>query len=165
MSLSIFSTINMAKSIAAYLGLIESVDRNIQRLLHQAFRGATENLQYAKSSSGANQLDYIKRARDKFIDAVAVEQDENLISSLLGLSMCQHLLGDTANSKVTFERIKSVKLSRQQIAGAAARDGLRFMIPLYGIYRMFTSQDSPLSDSLGRVEAFNEYKQMALATK
>ena len=99
----IFGAVNLSSSIAGYLGLIDNVNSNVKKLLHQSFVSAVQNLNYATTASGTNQMEYIRRARDLFIDAISVEENENLISSYVGLGMCQHLLGDFQNSSMTIE--------------------------------------------------------------
>lgn len=101
----IFGAVNLSSSIAGYLGLIDNVNSNVKKLLHQSFVSAVQNLNYATTASGTNQMEYIRRAKDLFINAISVEENENLISSYVGLAMCQHLLGDFQNSSMTIERI------------------------------------------------------------
>lgn len=48
-------------------------------------------------------------------NAVVVEENENKIAALVGLAMCQHLLGDSYNVSVTFHRIDGVCLTRSQV--------------------------------------------------
>lgn len=84
----IFGSINLTKSIAEYLGLIESTNLLLNKLIHQAFRSAISNLEYAYYSSGSIQKDYLRQARNEFNQAVAVEDNEAKIYALLGLAMC-----------------------------------------------------------------------------
>ncbi len=65
--------INITGKIAEYFGLVEGVSTQVTKLVHQAFKSANDNLEYAKMTSGQNQIDYIKRAKDCFIGAVVVE--------------------------------------------------------------------------------------------
>lgn len=116
MSVPIGPMIGAASKIAEYFGLIEGVDTKVTKLLHQAFNSAKANLEYARNTTGQNQIDYIKQARVEFNQAVAVEENENKILALVGLAMCQYLLGETSNANVTFDRISSVTLTRAEIA-------------------------------------------------
>jgi len=157
----IFGSLNIVKSIAAYFGLIESVDGNVKKLLHQSFKSATQNLNYAKSATSHNlQEDYLRRAREKFIDAISVEGNENLISSYVGLAMCQHLLGDTYNADITFQKINDVELSRSEKAKAIAEQtvGNGLLLPLFSVFCDGDAYNN-------RVEKFLNYKSKALATK
>ena len=163
----IFGVINLSNSIAGYLGLIENVGSNVKKLLHQSFKSAIQNIEYAKSANGQNQLDYIRRAKEQFIDAVSVEENENLISSLMGLAMCQYLLGDHFNSTKTIARIKDVNLTLSEKTKATSKIALKMMtMPgnLYVTYKLLRGEN-PYSDYTDRIAKFEEYKQLALATK
>ena len=115
MSLPIGPMIGAASKIAEYFGLIEGVNTKVTKLLHQAFNSAKANLEYARNATGQNQIDYIKQARVEFNQAVAVEENENKILALVGLAMCQYLLGETSNANVTFDRINEVNLTKAEI--------------------------------------------------
>lgn len=80
------------------------------------------NLEYALHASGQNQIEYIRQARIEFNQAVSVEENENKILALAGLSMCQSLLGDKANASVTCDMISQVELSLPQMAKSVAFD-------------------------------------------
>lgn len=163
----IFGSLNMATSIAAYLGLIESVGGNVQKLLHQAFKSAIQNLEYAQTaSSDTNRLDYIKTAKERFIDAISVEENENLISSYVGLAMCQHLMGDITNRDLTMQNIKNVKLTLSEKTKAVSKTALKIAsIDIYLIYKSMMGENPFTSDYADRLAKFESYKQMALATK
>lgn len=114
MSVPIGPMIGASSKIAEYFGLIEGVNTKVTKLLHQAFNSAKANLEYARNATGQNQIDYIKQARVEFNQAVAVEENENKILALVGLAMCQYLLGETSNANVTFDKISSVSLTRAE---------------------------------------------------
>lgn len=84
------------------------IQENIQSFMHIYFKSAYENLNYALNSDGDNQISYLKQARNRFIDAASIERNENLILSYLGLAMCQVMLDDVANSKISINKIKTV---------------------------------------------------------
>ena len=116
MTVSIGPIIGASTKIAEYLGLIEGVSTLITRLLHQAFNSAKSNLEYACNASGQDQIDYIKQARIEFNQAVAVEENENKLLALVGLSMCQYLLGDNYNAQQTLKKVEKVDLTRAEKA-------------------------------------------------
>jgi len=116
--------VNIASKIAEYFGLIESVSTNVRRLLHQAFNSAKDNLEYARISKGNNQIDYVKRAKDCFVDAIAVEENENKILALVGLSMCQYFLHDIDGAQRSMYRIREVNLSSAEINKFMAMDAV-----------------------------------------
>lgn len=111
------ATMSISKSVAAYYGLIDDplseVKAVIQQSIHQPFKSAILNLELAKTSSVKSQSEeYLKEARNKFIEAITVEQDESLVSALVGLAMCQYLLGDHGNASLTISKISDVHYSR-----------------------------------------------------
>lgn len=114
--------IGAATKIAEFLRLVESVDSKVTKLLHQSLKSALSNLEYAQHSNGQNQIEYIKQARVEFNQAVNVEEDENKILALTGLSICQSLLGDKGNASVTYNRISQVELSLKEMAKYTAID-------------------------------------------
>ena len=168
----IFGAVNLSSSIAGYLGLIDNVNSNVKKLLHQSFVSAVQNLNYATTAYGTNQMEYIRRARDLFIDAKSVEENENLISSYVGLAMCQHLLGDFQNSSMTIERIKDVKLTLSEKSKAVSKIALKMSTGhLYLIYKAlkgeYLSSGFPFyyDDYTKRTQRFEEYKQLALSVR
>lgn len=83
----------------------------MQALMHMYFKSAYENLNYALTASGENQKEYIKQARNRFIDATTIEKNENLILSYIGLALCQVLTNDTDNYTKTLKKISNVYIS------------------------------------------------------
>lgn len=168
----IFGAVNLSSSIAGYLGLIDSVNSSVKKLLHQSFVSAVQNLNYATTASGTNQMEYIRHARDLFIDAISVEENENLISSYVGLAMCQHLLGDFRNASMTIERIKDVKLTLSEKSKAVSKIALKMSTGhLYLIYKALKGEYLPsgfpfyYDDYTKRTQRFEEYKQLALSVR
>lgn len=103
-----------ASKIAEYFGLIQGVNTKITKLVHQSFLSAKDNLAYAMRTTGQNHIDYVRQAKAEFIRAIAVEEDENKVLSIAGLSLCQYLLGENSNARETILRIKTVELTRSE---------------------------------------------------
>lgn len=174
----IFESINFATSIAAYFGLIESVGGNVQKLLHAPFRSAVNNLRAALNSSTSNTEFYIRQALVEFNQACCLEENENLISAYIGKAMCQHLLGDSVNRDLTMSCIDNVELTLSEKTKTVAKNafdstgvgGLTLAAKILG--RRFKGNNSfDFDDYFSernlslRIEKFNAYKQLALATK
>ena len=105
--IAIFKAISVAQAIAAYFGLIESTSGNVKKLLNQSLKSAVYNLECAKNAQGSAQLEYVKQAQNEFIRAIAVEQNESLISAYVGLAMCQFHRGDKINAADSLKRAKT----------------------------------------------------------
>ena len=142
----IFASATAGKSIAEYLGLVESIHSDIKALLHQSFNGAKMNLECAKSATGTNQIDYIKQAKNQFINAIGVEKGANLVTSYLGLAMCQFLLGDITNARTSLECIRTVEIPKGERNKAAVADIilpdniLDWIWPIFGPLRKGTNR-------------------------
>ncbi len=146
---AVIASMNVAKSIAAYFGLLDTVSSNVSSLVHQSFKSARMNLELARTSNNKWQSEeYVKEARNKFVEAIAVEQDENLVSAYAGLAMCQYLLGDKANARNTIAKIGEVKLSNPQIMKAGAKGFFKMYFP-FGL----------IGNILGVYQGANERKQ------
>ena len=117
-------TILMAGTkIAEYFGLIDSVSVDVKKLLHKDFQSAITSLKYAMNASDfENQKINLMDARKSFIDATSVEDNENLVSALAGLAMCQFLLGDRANAQLTLSKIEDVQLSTSKKVEAYSKE-------------------------------------------
>ena len=99
---------SISESIQSYTRLIKS---DVQALMHMYFKSAIENLNYALTASGKNQKEYLRQARNRFIDATTIEKNENLILSYIGLALCQALTNDNENSTKTISKIRDVHIS------------------------------------------------------
>ena len=143
----IFGTLNMATSIAGYFGLIESVGGNVTKLLHAPFKSAISNLNAALSASDKNVDFYIRQALIEFNQACSLEDNENLISALIGKAMGQHLS----------EKTQSVAKTGLPYLGGVGN--------LYNLYKLAKGENPFTNDYSDRIKKFEEYKQLALATK
>lgn len=177
-SMEIFKAFTISKSIASYLGLIDSVSSDVKKLLHQSFESGKRNLEYAQVASVEIQKLYVQKALSDFINAQSVEKDENLISSYLGTAMCQYILGDIANARISLNKISTVSLSTSEKTKAIAADitfgkegvildhkpdllGLGGFL-LRGVMRSFGQKGYR---EMFRLAAFEEYKSKALQEK
>lgn len=163
----IFGALNMATSVAAYFGLIESVGGNIKKLLHAPFNSAINNLKSALCATDENVEFYIRQALVEFNNACSLESNENLISAHIGKAMCQHLLKDYLNRDKTMANIKDVELTLSEKTKAVSKTAIKFTGPgnLYSLYKALKGESVSLSDYQDRIKSFNDYKQLALATK
>lgn len=99
---------SISESILSYTRLIKN---DVQSLMHMYFKSACENPDYALNASCENQKEYLRQARNRFIDATTIEKNENLILSYIGLALCQALTDDNENSTKTISKIKNIDIS------------------------------------------------------
>lgn len=118
------TTIKFAPYIASFLGLTESVSSKLDRTISMHLHSAFLNLEHAKrTEDSAIANDYLKRAKDKFIDAIGIETDNNkLITAYSGLAFCQGLLRDGSNMKFNLNR--AYDLYREQVSQITTRQQL-----------------------------------------
>jgi predicted YcjX-like family ATPase len=153
-------TMNATLAIASYFELIDTVSSDVSKLLHQSFTSARMNLELAQTADDQVQRnEYLKEARSKFIEAVAVEKDENLVSAYAGLALCQYLLMEKTNAQLTIEKLLGVELSlSSKIKGAIAVE-----LPPPIIIDPAPPSTNVVSISyknvLARKRAFEEYKE------
>ena len=161
---AVIASMNVANSIAAYFGLIETVSSNVSSLVHQSFKSARLHLEMARTASSREQSkEYIKEAMKKFVEAIAVEKDENLVSSYVGLAMCQYLLGDKENAQKAIQSINNVGLSKPQVMKAGAKSFLKKygFLPI-GIVGHIVGWNAANKGMKERKLDFNDYKYKAL---
>lgn len=111
-----------AKFITEYLGLIESAAINTSKLRHEPLKSAIAWFKNAKNCSDvAIMKTYLNDARRDFMKAISLEQNENKVAAILGLSMCQLLLGDRVNANRNIQEINDVRLSVVEITKRALK--------------------------------------------
>lgn len=83
----IFHGASIAKQIAGYLGIIETMEVKLDRLAGSEFEAAIRSLKQAASSqSECNSL--LREARSRFNKAISLENSERLARSYIGLALC-----------------------------------------------------------------------------
>ena len=91
------------------------ISQNVQRLTHMYLNSAIENMRYAQNSSGEALYNYIAQAKNRFIDASVVENNENLIISYLGLAFCQIVMGENNNVLLTLQSVKKIHYINEEM--------------------------------------------------
>ena len=81
--------------------------------------------------------EYLKSALHSFNLAIAVEENENLISSYVGLAMCQFLLGDKENYESSLKKASSTKLKIREKIIAEGKEKFVDNIALKGLNMPF----------------------------
>lgn len=94
----IFSAIGTAQSVAAMLGVIDSLEAKVDRLLRSELNAGFRNLDQACSAE-VERESLLREARSCFNKAVSLESGFPRGLALLGSAVCHHLLGDAINSR------------------------------------------------------------------
>ena len=111
-----------ATFIAEYLGLIDGAKTNSSIILHESLKSAVDWLENAKNCSDKTLMQtYLGYALEKFMEAKNREKFENKIAAILGLSMCQLMLGDKSNAEKNIQDIKKCLFHKQRLQGALSQ--------------------------------------------
>lgn len=161
----IFSALKLGKTIAEYTGLIESVGANVTKLVHAPFKSAMANLKDAAMASEANREFYIREALKEFTTACQLEENENLVSAILGKAMCQHLLKDYLNRDMTIKQIDNVELTLPEKTKAIARGALRRGFGANFVVSAILDAVSSDGRLNSRKNEFAQFKTKALSVK
>lgn len=112
-----------AKFIAEYLGLIENTSANTAALRHEPLKSAISWFENANNCTKEPlMLNYLQDARRKFMEAVSLEEYENKITAILGLSFCQLMLGDRENAEKSIQGINNVNISQAEVIKRAGKE-------------------------------------------
>lgn len=92
--------------IAEYLQLVESAKAKLNRLSDMHLNAANYSLKSALRTQNPKEYnEYLLRAKDKFIDAIAVEEKYvNKFSAHFGLAFCNYLLKDQENMEYNLKQ-------------------------------------------------------------
>jgi hypothetical protein len=119
----IFLGVNLAKEVAGYLGLIETLKAKIDRLAGSEFDAGIRSLNQAVNST-SERLTLLREARSRFNKAASLEDNERLALCYLGLALCHKNLGDEANFLDALNSIARIELTgkAKAVAGSVAED-------------------------------------------
>lgn len=110
MNLFLGNVISASVKLSEYLNIIDSNRSKLDRILQGPFNSAKMNLEYAMRTLNENErMDYIRRAKEKFIDAIAIERSpDNMFLSYFSLALCNKLLGDEQNMRQNLQQAYNV---------------------------------------------------------
>jgi hypothetical protein len=105
----IFGSLKLARSIAEFAGLIETLGTKIDRLANAEFKAGFRALeQSAISSSEKDSL--LREVRYRFNKAISLEKEERLFLCHVGIAICHKELGDLPNFKISLSEACKVKI-------------------------------------------------------
>jgi hypothetical protein len=146
----IFLGANVAKQIAGYLGLVETLNVKLDRLVGSEFEAALRSLEQAGAS--ISERDFLLReARSRFNKSISLEDNERLAMSYIGLAFCHAQLGDSYNAREALRAVKNIEIKGK--AASLAKAGLAAVL-LPGI-----GPAIPLSDFAAKKARLEEVKK------
>ncbi len=105
----IFHEANIAKQLAGYLGIIETMDAKLDRLAGAEFEAAICSLEQAATSQ-TERDSLLREARSRFNKAISLENNERLALSYIGLALCHFQLGDDYNGREALRAISNIEM-------------------------------------------------------
>ncbi len=103
----IFTALGAAKSVAEFVGILDSIEAKIDRLVQSELNAGLRALEQAARAT-AEQVPLLREARGCFNRAVSLEMGYRQVVALLGLSLCHHRLDDKPNSTKALEEILEI---------------------------------------------------------
>jgi tetratricopeptide (TPR) repeat protein len=100
----IFSSLDIAKSIAEYFELIDSANAKIDRLAKSELDAGLRALRQSQNSIGQRES-LLKDSRSHFNKAISLEKNSRKTIAILGNSICHYHLKDYTNSRDILEEI------------------------------------------------------------
>lgn len=113
----IFGSLKLARSIAEFAGLIETLGTKIDRLANAEFEAGFRALEQAAISSSEKDS-LLREARYRFNKAISLEKEERLFLCHVGLAICHKELGDQANFKVSLSEACKVPIATRSTTSA-----------------------------------------------
>ncbi|MDJ0725100.1 MAG: hypothetical protein QNJ38_08320 [Prochloraceae cyanobacterium] len=150
------------KAIGNYLGVIDSLEIKIGKLVNSELDAALRAMKQASISVTETET-LLREARSKFNKAVHLEKEERLVSAYLGLALCHYQLGDLDNSKATL-----TEFSELEINLTVKRKVTSYIVGEYGaiqsdlaesVSKVFSSGKSSISS---KIESFSPIKKINL---
>jgi hypothetical protein len=115
----IFSAADAAKSVAAMLGVIDSLEAKVDRLVRSELNAGFRNLDQACVAEGERDS-LLREARGCFNKAVSLEGGFRQGLALLGCAVCSHHLRDAANCRRCLDELVQLPPAVGVAATAAA---------------------------------------------
>lgn len=114
---TIFSTVNAAKAVAEYTGLIESLGVKVDRLASAKLHTAMRELEHARNSSSLEeQRSALRQARVYLSEALSLERAEERLSlAYIGLGMVFSQLGEEQNCENTLAEFSSQPFRKRSV--------------------------------------------------
>ncbi|MBD2188062.1 hypothetical protein [Pseudanabaena mucicola] len=105
----IFGSLKLARSIAEFAGLIETIGTKIDRLANAEFEAGFRALEQAAISSSEKDS-LLRESRYRFNKAISFEKEERLFLCHVGLAICHKELGDHPNFKISLLQASEVQI-------------------------------------------------------
>lgn len=115
--------VSLAKSLAELLGILESIDSKVDRLIESELKTGMLELQQAVHSDTEG-TELVRSARGRFNKAITLETGHKRCLSYIGLAVCHSYLNDLTNARNALEDATTVgtKISNKDWVLAVLND-------------------------------------------
>lgn len=153
---SILGGISLAKELAGYLGLYETLSIKIDKLLRTELHAGIKALEQSINSE-KEKKELLREARQAFNKASALEKNERLILAHIGLAICHKNLGDEKNFVVTLSNVQHINFEgvNAELAKGALSNAPFLVFPFFGLALGMAKTKSDLDI---RIQGFNKLK-------
>jgi hypothetical protein len=154
----IFEAANVAKSVAEFTGLIESLESKVDKLIQSELTAGLRNLEQAMYSTN-QQVSLLQEARNCFNRAAGLEKGYRQGVAYLGLAVCHYHLKDTANYQKTLEDLLTVnaEMNTALTVLTVADEVDEVTSPMLGLFGLVKLAKDIISD-----EGKDKYKEKIL---
>lgn len=98
-----------SKAIGSYLGLVDSLEIKIKKLIQSELNSGIMALRQAQNSDAETES-LLREARSRFNKAIYLEKEERLVAAYLGLALCHYQLKDINNAANTLKEFSQTKI-------------------------------------------------------
>ena len=126
----IFGSLKLARSIAEFSGLIETIGTKIDRLAKAEFEAGFRALEQAAISSSEKDS-LLREARYRFNKAISFEKEERLFLCHVGLAICHKELNDHSNFRVSL--LSACKVQTKRHLGLSLVGNIILKGPVFGM--------------------------------
>ncbi len=104
----LLDAISLGKSVAQYLGLVESIDVKVDLLVQSELKTGMQELEQAVDST-TEEKSLLRSARSRFNKATTLETGHKRCLALIGLAICHRYLDDHRNARRAIEKALGIE--------------------------------------------------------
>jgi hypothetical protein len=160
----LFRIPDLTKGVATYLGVIEAVDKKLEKLLTSDFNAGVRCLREVLVTSPQQHSFLLQEAWRRFHTALTHETGERQALAYLGLALCQDRLGEPSAATGTLDELgnlcyvdKQARGKRVAIATAAVGGGVAITA---GVAAMAVASPYLAASAFGQSVAMGIYRSL-----
>lgn len=108
----VFLVGSLAARIPEFLGLVDSIDKKLDRLIKVDLNSAIALVE--KATNSANWKDYLTKAAEKFESATHKELGLRKSIAYFGMAFCEFHLGEVDNARISLQNLVSLEVKEDK---------------------------------------------------